>query len=205
MQYLLYIIIALTATFVGTIPFGPINLSVVNITVKSAKSRAYLFILGAAIIEIFQALAAIFFGSLVNRFLADYSWIQWLIILAFIVAGTIYFTKKPKENTKTDRPKKLPAFSQGVLVALMNPQAIPFWLIVLGLIQQYQPLHFSGLFLLVFLLGVFIGKILGLWLYMFFSISIKKHIKEGSTILYKVFGVVLILIGFIQAIKQLIQ
>ena len=53
--------IALVASFGGTLPFGPINLSVVNTTINRSFKAALRFSTAAALVEILQALVAVRF------------------------------------------------------------------------------------------------------------------------------------------------
>ena len=58
--------IAFAATFVGGIPFGAINLSVVNITINKSFGKAMQFALAASLIELIQVCLAIFFGTQIH-------------------------------------------------------------------------------------------------------------------------------------------
>ncbi|MBU14335.1 MAG: hypothetical protein CMQ14_04500 [Gammaproteobacteria bacterium] len=53
----------------GTIPFGPINLTVVKTTVDHSAQRGTEIAIVASLIEILEALIAIWFGMVISRFL----------------------------------------------------------------------------------------------------------------------------------------
>lgn len=202
--HLLYFFIALLATVLGTIPFGPINLSVVNITLKKSLRKVLPFVAAAALIEIVQALIAIFFGAIVDRFLMENAWFQWLVILVFFCAGLFILLKKSKPKQAAKPKLQLPTFFQGILVAALNPQAVPFWLISLAVISESVTLNFGEYRMVSFLLGVFAGKYLALAGFAVFSQKIKGRLKEGSRIIDRVFGSVLIAIAAVQAAKTLL-
>lgn len=201
--HLLYFFMALVATVLGTIPFGPINLSVVNITLKKSLKAVRVFILAAALVEIIQALVSIFFGAVVDKFLMDNAWFQWLAIAVFLGAGIFILLRKSKPKEAKPSRFKVPTFFQGFIVAALNPQAVPFWLISLAVIAKITTLDFAEYRMLSFLLGVFAGKYLALTGFALFSQKIKGCIKEGSRIVDIVFGSVLIAIALIQAFKTL--
>lgn len=201
--HFLYFLMALVATVLGTIPFGPINLSVVNITLKKSLEKVRPFILAAALVEIFQALIAVFFGAVVDRFLMDNAWFQWLAIAVFLGAGLFIVLRKSKPKAAKPSRFKVPTFFQGLFVAALNPQAVPFWLISLAVMSKSTDLDFGAYRMVSFLLGVFAGKYLALTGFAHFSKKIKGHIKEGSRVIDIVFGSVLIAIALLQLGKTL--
>jgi len=204
-MYLTYFTLAFAATVVGTIPFGPINLSVVNVAMKRSFTAALVFALGAAFVEIFEALTAIFFGNLIDKFLMENAWFQWLVIIAFVAIGTVTILRKPKTKGVKTKKMKMPTLLKGVVVALLNPQAIPFWLITLAVLNEGQELNFREGRLGFFLAGVFAGKFVALAGFAVLSRAIKKRVKEGTRIIDFVFGGVLIAIGLIQAYKTIAE
>ena len=64
-----YLLIAFIATFVGAIPFGAINLSVIHITLNKNFQKGFQFSIAASLVEIFEATLAILFGALIQMFL----------------------------------------------------------------------------------------------------------------------------------------
>ena len=66
---LLYFFVGFFACTLGTIPFGPINLSVVKTTVDHGARRSTEIAIVASLIEILEALIAIWFGMVISSFL----------------------------------------------------------------------------------------------------------------------------------------
>lgn len=198
---ILTFLIAFTATIVGTIPFGPINLSVVNITLNKSVGKGFQFSLGAALIEIFEALLAISFGVYIQQFLEDYAWIQLIIITLFIGIGVFYLLRKTNPKLGKDKKIKVGEFAKGLGVAIANPQALPFWLFMLTFIAQYLSIDYRGAYLIGFLSGVFIGKLLALMLFVYLSDFLKKRLETSCKLINRTLGTILLLIGIIQAIK----
>ena len=63
----MHFIFGLLGSFLGGVAFGPINLSVVDITLKKSVRSAIRFCVAAALVEIFQATIAILFGKVISR------------------------------------------------------------------------------------------------------------------------------------------
>jgi hypothetical protein len=74
-------------SFLGGMAFGPINLSVVELTLRRDVQCATRFIAAAAIVEIFQAYIAILFGKLIARSIAEIPEFKLLVIAFFLVLG----------------------------------------------------------------------------------------------------------------------
>lgn len=80
-----YLLVGMIACFIGTIPFGPINLTVVKTTVDHNRLRGTEVALAASLIEILQALIAISFGMVISSYLESNVVIK--IILACFLLG----------------------------------------------------------------------------------------------------------------------
>ena len=63
---LFYFVVGLAACFLGTIPFGPINLTVVKTTVDYNAARGTEVAFAASVVEMLQALIAIWFGMVIS-------------------------------------------------------------------------------------------------------------------------------------------
>ena len=66
---LLYFVVGLLACMLGTIPLGPINLTVVKTMVDHSAQWGTGIAIVASQIEILEALIAIWFGMVISRFL----------------------------------------------------------------------------------------------------------------------------------------
>ena len=192
----------LVACFVGGLPLGIINMSVVNITLKKSAKSAYQFALGSSLVEIFEASIAVIFGLAIEGFLRNNQTLQFIIFFAFVLLGVYFLLKKPKPiYYESSSKRKTSEFVKGIVVALLNPQAIPFWLFALAFIAPYHIIDFVGSNLYFFLGGVFAGKLLALSLFAKSAKYIKTHLSESSRLIDKTMGGIFIAIGIIQAIK----
>lgn len=194
--------IGLIATFLGTIPFGPINLAVVNITLKKGFQDGFRFSIGASLVEIVEVALAIAFGAVVQNLLSENLAIQLIIIVVFIVVGLYYLFSIPRPVLKSRIKIKVSPFIKGVLVAFANPQSIPFWVFVLTFISQYIDLNFTGFGMTAFFIGVFGGKLLALLLFAYSSKFLRPKLELSCKIINKSLGVILILIGLSQIYKN---
>ncbi len=191
------------ACFIGALPLGTINLSVLSIAVRKSYYKAVQFALGASLVEILEAFIAVAFGVYINQFLTEHTFIPYLIGTIFLALGFYFFIRKtaPKLNNATDGKNK--KFFKGIIVALLNPQAIPFWLFALAFITPFNLFDFTGLALGVFLLGVFIGKLIALVGYASLSNYLEKQLVKSCNTIDYIMGSVFISIGIFQIFAQI--
>ena len=196
---LLYFLVGLTACFLGTIPFGPINLTVVKTTVDYNPVRGAEVALAASMVEIFQALVAIFFGLVISSFLETNLIFKLVIAAAFIgLAGFIY-TRDTNPSLQQTNSEQRSFFRKGLFIAAINPQAIPFWIFALAAISQYFEFVYEGIFLAAFLAGVFLGKLAALYGFVIASDYLKTHLRQSCALVNKLLAGILLFIGVTQA------
>lgn len=195
---LYYFLVALLTAFVATLPFGPINLTIVKTTVDHHRAAAIKASFGASMVETIQALIAIYFGLFISRFLADHTSVNLIIAAAFIGLA-IYVYVHDSHPSLANNNAIDPAFiKRGMFVATINPQAIPFWVFAVATISQNLGFDYVGGYLVVFLAGVFCGKMLALYGFVTASDYLKTHLDESSRAVNHLLAAVLFIIGLLQ-------
>ena len=193
------------ASFLGTLPFGPINLSVVDTTIKQNLRAGLWFALAAAIVEIGQSFVAIHCSMFITDFLQSSPWLSIGIAFLFIVLGILFFFKKNIQSSDTGDKKKRNNFVRGILISIVNIQAIPFWIFVLTYLETVQMIQLNTSqrlnFILLFLIGVAIGKFLALLLFGVLSEAISKRTDFLNKWMNKILGSIFIFIGLLQLVQ----
>ena len=197
----MHFIYGLLGSFIGGVAFGPINLSVVDLTLRKSIRSALRFCLAAAMVEIIQAFIAIMFGKLISRKIQEFPELKLLVIIFFIVLGLYFIFKrdKPKADLKPDNNTS--NFINGFIVAILNPQAIPYWIFVLAYLKSANVLFLQSWYLILFLVGVSLGKFIILSLYGYLSEYINRHFNNLNEYVSKGIGGLLLVVGLVQAIK----
>jgi threonine/homoserine/homoserine lactone efflux protein len=194
----LYLSVAFLACFIGTIPFGPINLAVVKTTVDYDRRSGTQIAIAASLVEVLQSLIAICFGLLISSFLDSNAAIKFFLAFVFIVLAIFVFTRKTNPSLEKEKSRPSSFFRRGFLIAVLNPQAIPFWIFALATISQYFEFQYIGIYLLGFLFGVFAGKLFALYGFVIASTYLKTHLQESSTLVNRLLAGVLLFIGLNQ-------
>ncbi|MBK7474534.1 MAG: LysE family transporter [Haliscomenobacter sp.] len=192
--------------YLGTMPFGPINLSVIDTAISRSFRSAFFFSLAAAMVEVPQSLVALHFGLSVSRWIEE-SWIaKMLAVLVFVGMGAMFFLKKPQEEDKKSTAQG--DFLHGIFIAVINPQAIPFWVVVLAYLKTAQHLtlstHMALQLILAFLLGVGFGKLFALLTYARLSQIIVARLSFVGLWMNKIIGSILIALGLLHGLRSVI-
>ena len=197
---IIYFAVGLLACFLGSVPVGPINLVVVKTSVDRGAQAGLLLAMGASLVEIFQALIAIFFGMLISEYLESNRYIKLGIAAAFIILAAVMFLRRTNPQFQQGPVATRPAacFRRGLLVAALNPQAVPFWIFALAAISQYGDFVYAGTYLALFLVGVLLGKLAALYAYVLASGYIRQHLVSSCHAINKALASVLLLIGISQ-------
>lgn len=198
---LIHLLLGFLGSYIGGIPFGPLNLSVVEITLKKDRQAAARFAITASLVEIAEASIAILFGKMIIVHLEANTWIKLAVVLFFISFGLFFIFKKETPCVKEDTSKGKSAFIKGLVVSVLNPQAIPYWIFFLTFVGSYITLELNSWHLIFFLAGVSIGKYFILSTFGVFSTRIQKRMKNLCSMVSKIIGFVLITIGIFQVFR----
>lgn len=198
---IMHFIFGLLGSFLGGVAFGPINLSVVDITLKENMKSAIRFSIAAAFAEVLLAYIAIMFGKIISRRIEEFPELKLLVIAFFIILGLFFILKKDTPKTETSSDKNSSNFLNGFIVAILNPQVIPYWIFVLAYLKSANVLYLKSWHLLLFLVGVSLGKLIILTLYGYLSEYIKSHFANINDYVSKTIGSLLIVVGLVQAIN----
>ena len=99
-EIILHFALGFIASIIGALPFGLVNLSVVDSALNRGERPAFWISAGATIIEIIFVLLAIYLGSSLAVFMEDNTWIEFFILLVLLAAGISFFLRKNKGSEK---------------------------------------------------------------------------------------------------------
>ena len=204
MNYFQYAVIGFVASTIGALPPGAVNLTVVFETIRYHAANAIPIILAAAIGEVLLSYLVLNFTMPVEAYLQANVWIQYVTALLLLLFGGYFFLKKEIATNLSSPNSRKNRFLKGLFLAVFNPPVWFFWLLAFTIISTMAG-HIldprSGGHILVFMLGVFWGKIFALWLYTRLSSYMASSSSRVTTQLNKGVGLLLIVIGIVQFIK----
>ncbi|MBC8753147.1 LysE family transporter [Kordia sp. YSTF-M3] len=205
MEFLIYFAVGVLVTFVGAIPLGTVNISVINTTLRVDARNAMKIALTAGIAEIIISFYALHCSMVVGEFIDMNQWIQVMIAILLFLIGAFLFFKKKKEAQ--EKKFKMSKYITGFFLGLLNPTVLVYWIFMITYLNKnaFQlDMNTSLKILFVFFAGVYLGKLLTLYAYSKFSILIKNKVQNIAAIINKVIGVLLFVIGCVQLVKYML-
>lgn len=145
----------------GYIPPGNINLTVVQLTISRGIKQALYFIVAFSAIEVLFTFGVMRFVQWLSSEIKFDYYIDWVMIFLFLVLG-ISTWRSRKEMPKADYSKK-DSIRYGMVLGVLNPMQIPFWLFVGTYLISHEWIDIGYLSLSVFSVGSGIGAGLALY------------------------------------------
>jgi L-lysine exporter family protein LysE/ArgO len=192
--------LGLIAAIIGAAPFGLVNLSVVESTLKRGERVAFLVSAGATLIEIVYVLLAIFMGSRLGGYNENNQWIEFFILLVLLTAGLSFFRRK---ESGTEKVSIMPAFVKGIFLNILSVQVLLYWFVAVAFLQANSLIVFTRECIIAFTLAVVPGKMFTLFLYRLLA----NKIKSKSTVIARkinyIIGIIMMGLATVQLVKIL--
>lgn len=211
----LTLIIGILLNAMGYIPPGNINLTVAQLTINKGMRQALYFILSFSCVEVFFTFGMMRFARWVSSDVNLDSnisevrlgtYVDAFMILLFVVMGTITWInrkKLPKTKTEDNRSRKGSVF-YGMLLGVLNPVQIPFWLFFGNYVILHEWIHTNYLSLIIFSIGSGLGSALALYGYAHFAKYIQEKFALSSHLINKSIALFLYALALYLIIKQTI-
>lgn len=199
-----YFLTGIIASIVGALPLGASNIAVINTTIKQNAKQAFKIAITAGIAEVILSYYALHCNMVVRDFFDKNMWIQILIVFVLMGIGSFLVFKKNNHNTKKKKSISSSKYMMGFLLGILNPPVLMYWIVAFGIINTNNlilSLASPLLVLFLFFIGVYFGKVMTLYMYSRFSMSIKHRVQNIAVVINKVTGILLIVIGIVQAVK----
>jgi threonine/homoserine/homoserine lactone efflux protein len=208
-KYTLVFFVTFFVSLLASIPFGPINLNIIYITVQRNKRAGLTFAAAAAFIELFQAFIAI---NVSPSYLVPFLDHNLTIIFTsiFLIFLGIFFLLKKNTNKKVhfQDPSVYSEFHQflsGMLVASLNITTIVFWIMMntyFKSIKLFDIKDSSSTYLIIcFITAAALGKFVTLGSYALVADKFLPHLGKFRKFLPKLIGVLLIMMGLFQVFR----
>lgn len=191
------IAIAFVFSFLGSIPPGAINLSVLQLSVEGHFKAALRFAIAAAIVEFPYAFLAVKFQAylLSSPIIIDNIKLIAAVVMLLLGFINLYNSKNTNTNRTLERLKQS-GFRKGIIISILNPLAIPFWVGVtayldgIGWVSLQQSKE-----ILIYVSGISLGTFALLFLVALLGNKISSLLNTDSWMVRYIPGIVYILLG----------
>ena len=184
--------------FVGYLPLGNINLTVVQLAASGEGIRWQRFVLFAAFMEFVYCFGCLYGMERLMQQDQLIIFLNWSAVLIFLGLGMFSFFHNPEKQSQSFSGVK-----RGVLIAIFNPLQIPFWLIwgVYVFQNSWVKTEIWSIALFSFLCSL--GTIAVLYMYAVAGKKLVEKLNVNALVLNRFIGVMLILLAVFQAVKSI--
>jgi threonine/homoserine/homoserine lactone efflux protein len=191
---LINIAVAFFFSFIGTIPPGTINLIILQLGLENKIKIAWRFALAAALIEYPYAWLAVKFEAFITSSPLIVENIQLITAVVMTVLG-IFNLISVQRPSKFSEKFNNSGFRRGLILGILNPLAIPFWVGTTAYLNGQRWIDLSTPPRLhSYLLGISLGTLTLLIILAYLAQKIVTQIQHKTT-LQRIPGIVLLGLG----------
>ena len=198
-NYLFMLVMGMGAAIIGALPFGLVNLTVLNVTFERGNRAANKIAHGAAFVEVVFGLTALYTGGMLARHIEGNVIISYSTAAVLIIGGIFFILKKQRKNDPNETGSS--GFLKGILLNLVSIQVFLFWILAIAFLSSRELLQYDLLSILLFVAGIWLGKMAVLWIYMNLSNRILSRSRIISKNINTIIGIVLFGLAFVQVLK----
>ncbi len=211
---MLNFLISFVLSFLGSIPLGSLNLTALQIYIYNQFKQVVYFALAASLVEFFYSYFAIRGELLLSHYPFLNQIFSYITIAAFIILGVINLSSKEKPISIQSLhalnsvfvPLDFRFFRKGFVLSILNPQAIPFWLILSDFLVKQGLVEFNSTAdTLYYTSGVAFGTFICLLSFAVFAGKILKQKQIRMEILNRAIGSLFIAIAFFQIGRMVVE
>lgn len=194
MEILVCFLVAFFFSFIGTIPPGTLNLTIIQMGLEHRSAAAWKFAFAASAVEYVYAWIAVKFEKLImssSGVTEHFELVAALVMIAF-GAFSLITVKKPTGLAVKFRES---GFRKGMLLGILNPLALPFWVAMTAYIQAQGWVELSTTPRLhAYLIGVVFGAFALLISFFYLARKLVNYFRS-NTALKRIPGATLIVLG----------
>jgi threonine/homoserine/homoserine lactone efflux protein len=200
-QYLTDILLGLGVAYIGLLPPGMMNMTVVHKTITSGMKESMQFALGAVFIIGIQCLIALTFSKMLSNDPSIISSFRRAAIFVFLGLSILFYMKSRQKVRQGSTDNRKTSVLAGMGMSGMNMLAIPFFFGFSAYLEIQNMLELSQPHISFFVLGAVLGAFLLFYTYGRFAVFISRRvgfIARNINLILSVFFILLALIATIQ-------
>jgi threonine/homoserine/homoserine lactone efflux protein len=203
MVYFYVFAVGFVFSFLGSIPPGTLNLCVLQLGLEKKTQIAFRFSLAVAFIEYPYAWIGVEFEHWITAFPSMITNFKLITAVVMLVMGTLTVWSS---NAPVKAVEKFNAsgFRRGLILSILNPMAIPFWIGVTAYFKAQGWLALpTKIHLHLYVLGTAFGVLFLLALFTYLASRFAPYVQK-SRIIKLLPGVTLLVLGFYALAKFLL-
>lgn len=194
MELILTFCLGFSFSFIGSIPPGTLNLTIIQLGLEHHFKAAWRFAIAVAVIEYPYGWLAIRFADLISSSPAITENIQLGASFLMIILG-LFNLWSAGHTQKLYQRFHSSGFRRGIVLSILNPLALPFWIGVTAYLKGIKVIDLSSATeIQTYLIGISLGA-LTLMILLAYTASRTLRVFQGNSFIKKIPGIVLLLIG----------
>lgn len=203
MIYILNFLIGAFFSFIGSIPPGTLNICVLQLGLENKIRAALRFALAVTIIEYPYAWIAVEFENWITSSPAVIENFQLITAVVMTVIGVLSILAARKPTNFTTRFNES-GFRRGLVLSILNPMAIPFWIGVTAYLKAQGWIDLtSQVKLHLYVFGTSVGVMILLTLFTYLAHRLSSYVT-GNRVVKLVPGITLLALGIYAFIRYLL-
>jgi threonine/homoserine/homoserine lactone efflux protein len=202
LPYLQVFLTGLFFSFIGSIPPGTLNVTVLQLGLEKKKNVALRFALAVAIIEYPYAWIAVAFEGWLTSSPVIIENFQLITALVMTTLGifTLWASRKPSTFSVKFSES---GFRRGIILSMLNPMAIPYWMGATAYFKAQGWIDISTQGLVhSYVFGTSVGAMLLLTLFIFMATRLASYVQQN--IFIKMLpGIIMLVLGVYAFVKYL--
>ncbi|RAW03059.1 LysE family transporter [Pseudochryseolinea flava] len=182
-------------SFIGSIPPGSLNLIVFQLGLNKQIEVAIRFTIAVAIVEYPYAWISVIFADMVTSSPVIIANMKLITAVAITIFAVITLLPAKQQASPLVQGFNKSGFRRGVVLSILNPQAIPFWIVATAYLKEKWSLTVSTAWELhAYLLGISLGTVALLLIFTYFAQKIVVRFGDPGK-LKKIPGYMLLALG----------
>lgn len=194
-------------SFLGTLPFGTLNVAAMQISVQESIMNAIYFSLGSLFTEMIYVRISLVGINWIRKQKVILKWMEWItlgIVLA-LAAGSFIAAMQEHHAKNVMLNNNIHRFLLGVMLGAISPMQIPFWFGWSTILFSKNILQPKNSYYNLYILGIGLGTFLGNCVFIFGGKYIVQKLNANQNILNWVIGGIFALTAIILFIKILLH
>lgn len=200
---LLYVfLIGAFFSFIGSIPPGTLNLSVLQLGLEGKVKTALRFAVAVAIVEYPYTWIGVEFQQWITSSPLVIENFRLITAIVMVIIGLLNLWSAEKPTSFSVKFNDS-GFRRGLILSVLNPMAIPFWIGVTAYLNAQGWMNLTSSWLLhSFVLGTSVGAMILLTLFALLAKKLARYVKNNR-IVKRVPGFTLLTLGIYAFIRYL--
>ena len=190
-------------SFLGTLPPGTLNISLMQVSIQESVLKAIFFSLGTIIAEMFYIRIALVGITWVNNRKYLFKWFELLtiIIIAALAVGS-FVAATSSHNTKSIvLSNHMNRFLLGALLSAISPMHLPFWFGWSTMLLTKGILIPEKLNYIIYIIGISVGTFVANCIFIFGGKLIVDKLNTNQNTLNWIIGIVFSITALIQLFR----